>query len=350
MNHFDVDEKQLTKKIKKRMNRKLTAIVTISVAIVATIFCIIQFVVFPFINSLYYNPLDGRRNSIGVSEWGQMSIDMSVFSELHLPGYEIPFIFTKPRGLGVYDLTLYQNNAFRNYSETVYQSQIVRGRMSFSFLNTNLFNGMSLQWIPAVYGNYTDTETWPLVDAAVRTELMQLPVSAQVKVFLLFENPLDMQALEQFVKQSAVEVYWAGVRCGEEEFYWISRYGFSPIGKRIPLSESAYLAEQYPLLELDHTDAWGGERRTNTDMLTAQNYETHFMSMLNYMSSRNEFLEIIGFADDYAKALEYVRENGMWCPGVVVSGSLDEIIELASNPLIQYIAIDDVIVSVFSRP
>ena len=350
MNHFNIDEKQLTEKIKKRMNRKVSAIITISVGIVAAIFCIVQFAVFPLINSLYYNPLDGRRTSIGVSEWGQMSIDMSVFSELHLPGYEIPFIFTKPRGLGAYDLTLYQNNAFHNYSETVYQAQIVRGRMSLSFLDTALFDGMSFQWVPSVYGNYTDTEKWPLVDAAARAELTQLPASAQAKVFLLFHDPLDMQALEQFVKQSAVEVYWAGVRCGEEELDWISRYGFSPMGKRIPLSESAYPAEQFPLLELDHTDAWGGERRTNMDMLTAQNYETHFTSMLSYMSSRNEFLEIIGFTNNYAKALAYVRENGIWCPGVVVSGSLDEIIELASNPLVQSIAIDDVKVSVFSRP
>ena len=86
------------------------------------------------------------------------------------------------------------------------------------------------------------------------------------------------------------------------------------------------------------------------DTLTAQNYETHFMSMLNYMSSRNGFLDIIGIANDYAKALEYVSDNGMWCPGVVASGGLDEIIDLASNPLIQYIAIDDVKVSLFSRP
>jgi hypothetical protein len=78
-------------KIRKHMNRKLGGVVTASVSIVIAIVCVVQFAVFPIINSSYYNPLDGRQYTAG-TEWGQMSIDMSVFSELHMQGYETHFI------------------------------------------------------------------------------------------------------------------------------------------------------------------------------------------------------------------------------------------------------------------
>lgn len=64
------------------MNRKLGKVVIASVATVVALFCVVQFAIFPLINNAYYNPLDGRVNVSGIKEWGQMSIDMSVFDDV----------------------------------------------------------------------------------------------------------------------------------------------------------------------------------------------------------------------------------------------------------------------------
>jgi len=87
----------------------------------------------------------------------------------------------------------------------------------------------------------------------------------------------------------------------------------------------------------------------NFDKLNADAYETHFISMLQYMMAKEDFMNVIGFSYDYGDALSYVRQNGVMCHGVVVSGSRDVIGRLATNPMVQYIAIDDVMVSTFSR-
>ena len=336
-------------KIRKRINRKFSGVVLISVSVVIAIFCIIQFAIFPFINSRYYNPLDGRTNIIGIKEWGQMSIDMSVFSELHLRGYETPFVFSTPEGLGKYDLAIYQYDSFRNYTETQYRSRIVRGELDQSLLGNAFTRGLGFNWVQLEYGNYTDNEMIDAVHTASMNELARLPESAEVKAYLFFDETMGMQTLANFVKESDVRVLWAGIKCSDNESLWDGRFGFSPLGKYIPLIGNAYDAELYPLLELDDSEPMGSVNTINFDNLNANAYETHFVSLLKYMTAKDDFLRVIGFSYDYAAALSYIQQNGIMCHGVVVAGSRDTIIEIAANPMIRYIAIDDVMVSAFSR-
>jgi hypothetical protein len=344
-----MEDKSEASKIRKRINRKFSGAVIASVAAVIVIFCAVQFAVFPLINNSYYNPLDGRVNVIGVEERGQMSIDMSGFSELHLRGYETPFVFAKPEGLGKYDLTIYQYDSFRNYSETQYHSGIVRGKLNQSALGDAITRGLGFNWVQLAYGNYTDSEKIDIVDNASRVELTRLPESAQVKAYLFFGEAMDMQTLTEFVKESDAQVLWAGVKCSDNEMLWDGRFGFSPLGKYIPLTKNAYDAELYPLLELDGSEPSGGVNSIDFSKLNANAYETHFISMLKYMTAKGDFMDVIGLSYDYEKALSYVAQNGVMCHGVVVSGSRNDIEQLANDPMIQYIAIDDVMASMFSR-
>ncbi len=348
-NRASSDEKSNAKKIKRTMNRKFRNVVITSVAAVVALFCIVQFAVFPIINNSYYNPLEGRHNVIGVTEWGQMSIDMSVFSELHLKGYETPFVLAKPEGLGSYDLTLYQYDAFRNYSETQYRSQLIRGKLDNAMSDNALISGMSFNWLQSAYGSYTDMDKVSTVDGVSRAELSQLPESAQVKAYLFFNETIDMQALAELVKQGDVRVLWAGIKCSDDDTMWSGRFGFSPQGKYIPLIGNAYDAQLYPLLELDESEPWGGADVIDFTKLTATTYETHFKSLLKYMAEKKDFMEVIGFDYDYSSALSYVQNNGIGCFGVVVSGSRDAIEAISSTPAVQYIAVDDVMVSIYSK-
>ena len=336
-------------KIRGRINRKLAGAVAISVATVMVILCVVQLMVLPFINSRYYNPLDGRVNVVGGKETGQMSIDMSVFSELHMRGYEIPLVFAKSEGLGKYDLTLYQYDVFRNYSETQYRSNIIRGKLDRLALGDVITRGEDFNWVQLAYGYYTDSEKIMVVDNASRNELPRLSESAQVKAYLFFSEDADMAMLARIVQESDVHVLWAGVKCSDNETMWDGRLGFSPMGKYIPLTQNAYDAELYPLLELDDSHPIGGVNSIDFSQLNANAYKTHFISMLKYMSTRGDFMDVLGFSYEYDKALLYVEQNGIMCHGVVVSGSRDDIEKLANDPMVQYIAIDDVMASIFSR-
>jgi hypothetical protein len=341
------DEKSDTKKIKKTMNRKLRNVVIISVAIVVALFCGVEYVVFPQINNSYYNPLEGRNYSH--AEWGQMAIDMSVFSELHFRGYETPFIFVKSEGLGTYDLTLYQYDKFRNFTETQYSSRIVRGKLDRAMLDDALVRGLGLNWVQGVYGDHTDIEKITIVNSASKAELARLPESAQVKAYLFFYETMDMKALAEFCKQDDLHVLWAWIKCVDYDTLWDGMFGFSPLGKYIPLTDESYDAELYPLLELDDSQPQGGVDAIDFNKLTATAYERHFTSLLKYMSEKSDFTDILGFNYDYSAVLSYVRQNGVQCNGIVVSGNRDTIEKISNDPVIQYIAIDDVMVSMFAR-
>ena len=322
-------------KIRKRINRKFAGMVLASVSAVIAIFCVIQFIVFPFINSRYYDPTAGRGYFAGVGGLGQMTVDMSVFSTLHMMGYEIPFVFARPEGLGIYDITMYQYDAFRNYSESMYRSRLVRGALDIAMLDEAFSRGLRLNWVQvaSVYGSETP-------DAL--TELTRLPESARVKAFLVFDEAVDMQSLIEFINANEpLRVLWAGIKTFDDESFanpGAPFFGFPPMGRHVPLADNVFNAELFPALGLSR----GIEHDSGV-------FETHFVSTLSYMSTRGEFMEVIGFSIDYANAVAYVMENGVKSHGVVVSGSRDEIMELLSNPMIQSVFLDDVIVSVFSR-
>jgi hypothetical protein len=333
-------------KIRGQVNRKLRGAIALAALAFIAIACAALVIVFPIVNSTFYNPLKGAKNEIGGKNWGQMSIDMSVFSELHLKGFETPFVYAESFGFGKYDLTVYQYDTFRNYAETQYRSWIVRGKLDRSSLGDALSRGLGFYWI---YGQYTDDEQLEEIGKVSAHELSRLPESAQVKAYLFFSAPLGLEELAAFVKESQARVLWTGIKCSSEESFWDGKFGFSPLGKRTPLAQSAYSQEQFPILELDESAPSGGVDIVDYSKLSASAYEIHFQSMLDYMASREEFLEVMGIRYDYKGALSYVRKNGMLCHGALVAGSRDEVDGLAKDPKIKHIVIDDVMASRYSR-
>lgn len=355
------DSKAEAKKIRKRINRKFILTVVVSVVIVAALACVTVFAVFPMINGLYYDPTGGYKADDFMPGLTAMAIDTSVYSEIHLRGFETPFVYITPRGFGEYDLTMYQYDSFRNYAEKVIPTRLIRGEWERGTIyngNTDFFEGFGLYWVQEQYRDYTDFQDYigTIHDAAI-SELPLLPKSAQVKAYLIFNGLMDMEALRQFVDDCLPRVLWAGVKCSEWDFViGDTRFGFSPMGKCYPLfkdslnSYSGYDSELYPYLELDDTQPQGGINRIDYTKLTSEAYEKHFIAMLEYMDSRRDFMWLFRYTPEYyVEALEYVRTNGVWCGSVVVSGTRDEIIALAENPLVKYIALDDVMVSEFSH-
>lgn len=130
-----------------------------------------------------------------------MAKDMAVFSELRLSGYETPFALVKPEGFGVYDITLYQYDSFRNFVETSIRTKIVHGKFESSIWESPFIDGIGINWVQSVYGDYTDTEKIRVIHPAAIEELSRLPESAQVKAYLFFEESIDIQRLIDFAKK-----------------------------------------------------------------------------------------------------------------------------------------------------
>lgn len=352
------DEKAEAKKIRKRIGTKFARTIAASVTLVAALTCVTLFAIFPAINGMYYNPLKGssdRFKPIG----GQLSLDMSVFSELRLSGYEIPFAYTKPEGFGVYDVTLYQYDCFRNFAETPIHAKIVRGEFKPSIWEQPFINGLGLNWVQSAYGLYSDTTEIDIVHQSAMNELPLLPESARVKAYIFFKDGIDMQVLNEIRKEAPVRILWAGIKTDDAEKLWNVRFGFSPTGKRLPLSawriygSNPYNESEYPLLELDPSEPSGGIDTIAETALSPEAYETHFLSMLKFLSTRQEFFDVLRMSADYAQditqAKEYAEQYGIRCITIVVSGTRDEIMSLTEHPSVEYIALDDVMVSEFMR-
>lgn len=352
--HLDIDQdntsdqENLTLRIQKSIrNTFLKMGITIGIVVVA-LMLFVMFALPEIVNSFYYNP--GKDIGSGTN---QMSLDMSVYTELFIPGYNRENVIVDERGYGDYDVTVVQNMTLNGMMTNV-SGKIEKNNLHF--YNENILNrpagncfacfqmpekALSTGKLSDIYDKSSDTffSAAGTVEQATETlnnlnEYDKYVAYATLNQFMTYEEFIDYLNKSENINNLS-DIWCAvctspnitlydtgdGVTSSNAEGNTISDQELfrpSNIGFNCTRSSSTNLSwdkEKYPSLRLwDNATLSELNGWDNMDQLISEQdfMKTHFVSMLNYMSEQKEFMKMMGEDTQILKdASAYVDENGL---------------------------------------
>lgn len=340
-----------TFKLKKNLKNRLTKMTLISAGLVMGIFIIIWGVLSPIVDNLYYRP-----DKIGVSNtWDDLSYDISVLSQLTMPGLAVSNAYIDKEGFANYSIAYNYLNTFTKESYRV-NNIIKRGRITYTDKDI-IHNKPNFNYI----SYYKEDKLNDRIQKEATIDYLQkLNPLSYVSVDLIFEEDMDMEELHKMeANYPDVEFKWAGVRSGpviqREDTTSLLRnqvIGINLMDNQSILLGDKKITEDYPGLFIFDWLVNPVGYEDGQVSLVGQAYEKHYVSLLRYLIQRQEFLEVFmpgrNLEEVYASALKYAEENGVKTYGVLVYAEAEELIDLLSNEDIKHISINQVLASKFN--
>lgn len=336
-----------TKGIKKAVNKKLRKINFLSVLSVLLVFLCINYLILPAYNSLFYNPSGKLTNEFNQNK---LFIDMSAFTELHFPGYTANEAEVEALGLGKYDVRINQENTFTN-ENTVFSGKVVRNKLVTQNNNLYIFPAINIFYDidnkSVMYEEEDDSYIYGQSKEdreLLISKVKELPKGSIISSYISFNNDLSIDELKALQEKYEFKARWVAVRTNE--IYTSTKIGFDPIGSGVVLDKGTISQEVYPHFELANS---AKSLRYKTETL-----ETHFKTLLKYMSSRDDFIETFFNVNGmstlmYSEALKYVEANGVKIYGILLYSDVETFLNLYQDENIYTISIDNAKFSVLQR-
>ncbi len=347
-------EKQFMRMVNRSIRRAFFKMGAVVAAVVLAIVLFVQFALPGMVAALYYNPGE----QVG-EHTNRISLDMAVYTELTMPGYDRDSVTVYDRGYGDYDICIYQRYSL-NRTLTNINGRIEQGRLTLydaNILKRPVGNAFGWFQMPTGTGKTLEELTNAGTEAqagganffsaagtkeeALET-LKQLPENEKYVAYVTLN---DRMSYEEFMEFSAEEEkkgqltpFWCAVRVndsgeGEPGIFQPENLGFICD----PMCSNAlnWNREEYPNLRLwDETELtdWEAEEKRHSDETYMRG---HFVSLLRYMGEQEEFLAMWGETPKtYQDAADYVQEHGLEIYGYVTIGEKEELLSLAENSVV----------------
>lgn len=348
-NDFD---NRFVKEIRHSIRKAFIKMGVVTGAIVLAVILCAVFVLPRVVSAIYYDPNEvvGEYEDLVTT---RMDLDLSVYSELFLPGNYRNQVSAVPRGYGEYDITIPQNMSWTGKFTSV-SGRLVRGELTL--YDKNILSRPSMQfYLP---GDETAWEAWEVdengketkMDTEARkkesiqyskeeiegyndndwyTAFVSIEKIMEYKDFIeCFQNLSDSKNLEW-------ETLWCAVHTENEDGYCIEpNIGFCPFAAGMSMS---WDKEKYPYLSLN--DDWDSQE--DVDETDEKIMQSHFISMLSYMREHKEILTMMDQAADdtdrYQEMIDYVKKNGLKIHGFAISAKKDTLLELYKEDVVSYI-------------
>lgn len=342
--------KNESRRINRRIHLRLMGYALLSVAVIAASLALGIW----YCDQAFYNPNEGIAQTYGGD--GQFMADLAAFTELHSPGYVVSAADATRDGPGSYSLRIRQNDLFTGRELTTTE-RLVRGQLlgagdsdvrdywRFPVANAFGYRRGIIIWVDE---NGVEHRTPDPEQLAIQKEaLAELPSSSQAAVFVTFSKDLTLSEYAKFWRKSQLaQLYPAYAAVVTEDDYLSDLLGFEPCGTGV-LMKNPPDQEKYPYFEL------GG----NMDALQndpAPVWESHFRSLLSYLSEREEFLESMAAVNGispwtYREALSYIDQNGIKVYGTLIHGGAQQILQLLEQDIVSDFYISDVRLSILSH-
>lgn len=348
-NDFD---NRFVKEIRHSIRKAFIKMGVVTGAIVLAVILCAVFVLPRVVSAIYYDPNEvvGEYEDLVTT---RMDLDLSVYSELFLPGNYRNQVSAVPRGYGEYDITIPQNMSWTGKFTSV-SGRLVRGELTL--YDKNILSRPSMQfYLP---GDETAWEAWEVdengketkMDTEARkkesiqyskeeiegyndndwyTAFVSIEKIMEYKDFIeWFQNLSDSKNLEW-------GTLWCAVHTENEDGYCIEpNIGFCPFAAGMSMS---WDKEKYPYLSLN--DDWDSQE--DVDETDEKIMQSHFISMLSYMREHKEILTMMDQAADdtdrYQEMIDYVKKNGLKIHGFAISAKKDTLLELYKEDVVSYI-------------
>ncbi len=276
---------------------------------------------------LFYNP----NKVVGTSEYGfkttQMSLDLSVYSELFLPGKCRDIVYAENDGYGCYDIVIPQTSSSNGVFNSV-AGKLKRGKLTLynpDFLSTPTSNAFILP----------ENVDWPFKGTGAAgsakeafTSLEKLDEHDMYTAYFSLDELYDYESVcSRFGKDNSIwyAVYDGGISYSNLGFY-SDRSG----------TVMNWDKEKYPSLCLnDGTESVEEKEAKESDVVAMQ---THFTSMLRYMGDNSDAAEMFGLNNIYWNdVISYIENNGIQIYGFAIVADKETILKLAESDNISYV-------------
>lgn len=341
----EADAKDI-RRIKGKVNRKVFFYSFSGAAVLIAIILLINLIC----SQIFYNPNKGIREIYGGD--GQLMLDLSVYTEMHNPGYIVNQAHAEPDWFGKYGLSVTWGRLFTGEEEKAYIN-LVRGKVKESgnversFKGTSIYHAIGTKLGMVIYEGKDDT-SMDLAKAELQNQqehIAALPESAYLAVNITFPEVKTVEEILKFADQyQGVSIIYNYVE-SKTGALQMNGFGFDRAG--IIPDQTEEINQKYPYLWTLGEDMDSGDR--------AEKWTLHYESMLKYLSERGEFIDMMtdavsGWSSvDYKEELETIKKEGIHIVGMQIHGKRQDILDIIASGEIDGMDILDVKVSEYSR-
>lgn len=345
--NFDEEQEEETIKVKKSVSKWVKKIILTSVLIVVTLYIGIFYGASGFIDRMYYDPTATTQAENQDYPSSDFRFDMEAYVSLNMPGYSImSSTFAEPKGFGDYEVNYTLLDLFSK-SEQRHFVNLSRGELTYAVdgifsreKRFEVWDGFEkIKYFPEDSNDAIESREGRILwkNEETLNYLDELNKHSYISMSIIFDEDLSMEDLYYLsIEETSLDFKWVGVRTVEPNTLWdesqpIHLIGFNPNFNDEASSSSRPDSERYPLFYLldifDDTDLM----KMKHPEAMASAYEIHFRSRLDYLRTREDFINIFDYnsykKDFYDDSIAYIDENGIKTYGVLVFGTVEEFLE-----------------------
>lgn len=324
------ESKAFAKKVRRQIRRAFLKAGLITGALILAIVFFCMYALPGIIERSYYDPTETAGylreddgSVITQSPTNRLSLDISVYSELFLPGKLRQSASSSSMGYGNYSVCIYQNfsptGVFRDTA-----GMIQKGRLT-------LYDPNILK-LPVM--NCFDTVKAGLQGIRVSFEGLEESVEEMTSgmqdgdkrlVYVTFDSPMSYDELVAWCTENGVSPEWCAVCTGDEIK--------TPIFYGVRLSTNSIFQgfdeEKYPHLSIY---SLARERKPSEDFVSEALMREHIVSLLSYCADNPDGMKLFYSAgelgdllDGCRRSADYIRENGFSVYGIALFGDREQI-------------------------
>jgi hypothetical protein len=337
-------ELEFTKLVKRSIRKAFLKMGTVVGLVILLILLFSQMVLPKLVSEFYYNP--GKEITQNLN---QMGFDLMVYTNLTMPGSYRDNVTVEDNGYGSYDICI---NQVVSYDDRFINlpGKIERGKLTLYDVNIlKRPTGNAFAWFQ-MRGDTSDSlrdlvssgqQTFGAAGTQGRTpenakaEILKLEDNTKYSAYITLDRMMDYSEFIKFLNRNdyyAPEVWCAVYTNGgmetREERLIIDNLGFTCTLSRIYSID--WNREKYPnLLIAEDAQAKGaGLEELEKNILREDYMQTHFVSMLRYMSDQKEFLTMMKESPELlSNAADYIEKNGLKIYGFAMLADKEELLK-----------------------
>ena len=331
---------QFMKEIRHSIRKAFIKMGTIVGAVVLIFVLCAVFILPKAVSKFYYDPNEAAGAYEGMTTT-RMSLDLSVYSELYLPGNYRDQVNAVSRGYGEYDIVIPQTYTWTGKFTSV-SGRLVRGKLTL--YDNNILSRPALMfylpgdenaweaWETDENGKETKVDTEARKQESIQYSKEEISGYNDNDWYTAYVSINELMDYKDFIEWGNL---WCAVHTEEEDGYCSEpNIGFCPYASGSGMS---WDKDKYPYLSLlDNADAYNEAEVTDADIM-----QTHFTSMLSYMQDHDDILSMMGqstdYQEDYQNMIDYVKKNGLKIHGFAISTKKKTLLELYKEDVVSYI-------------
>ena len=343
---------QFMKEIRHSIRKAFIKMGTIVGAVVLIFVLCAVFILPKAVSKFYYDPNEAVGAYEGMTTT-RMSLDLSVYSELYLPGNYRDQVNAVSRGYGEYDIVIPQTYTWTGKFTSV-SGRLVRGKLTL--YDNNILSRPALMfylpgdenaweaWETDENGKETKVDTEARKQESIQYSKEEISgyndndwYTAYVSINELMDYKDFIDWFEKLSDKKDLEWgnLWCAVHTEEEDGYCSEpNIGFCPYASGSGMS---WDKDKYPYLSLlDNTDICHDVDVTDEEIM-----QTHFISMLSYIQDYDDIISMMGQTTDspnrYQDMINYVKKNGLKIHGFAVYAKKKNLLELYKQDMVSYV-------------